>query len=78
VWIAALVLSSLIALGMVTSAGAGTTSVSEVSMTGRDASAGSTATSGGTGGTTTGGATIDWTVQYRNVTGAQPTSTSAT
>ncbi len=52
------------------SAQAATTAVSSVSMSGRDAATGSAANSAGAVGTTTGGSTIDWTVNYQNLTGA--------
>lgn len=52
-------------------AGAGTTPASTFEKSGRDSTSGSTATSGGTVGTTAAGRTIDWTLHYRNTTGVQ-------
>src|ERR1044072_5114116 len=70
VCIAMLVLGSALAVAIASNAEGGTTAVSSVSLVGRDAPTGSTATGGGAAGTTATGRTIDWTVLYRNTTGA--------
>jgi uncharacterized repeat protein (TIGR01451 family) len=69
--LAVLAFVGVIALLTATNAGAGTTSVSTVSLSGHDTATNSTATAGGAAGNTAGGDTILWSMQYRNLTGKQ-------
>ena len=64
---------ALIGAGLVAAvpASAGTTSASTFTKTGTDSATGSTASSAGTTGTTASGHTINWVLNYRNITGAQ-------
>ncbi len=68
----AVVACALIGAGLVAAApaSAGTTKASTFSKTGTDSVTGSTASSGGMTGTTAPGHTINWTLSYRNTTGA--------